>query len=91
MERITIIGMSPIGASIGLALMRARLRNTEIIGTSVDRNALTTAAKMGAMDKAISNVRSAVEGPSSSSSTRRSPKPEMLWSLSAALPRMSVW
>ena len=62
MERITIIGMSPIGASIGLALMRARLRNTEIIGTSVDRNALTTAAKMGAMDKAISNVRSAVEG-----------------------------
>ena len=62
MERITIIGMSPLGASIGLALMRARLRNTEIIGTSVDRNSLTKAAKMGAMDKAISNVRSAVEG-----------------------------
>ena len=62
MERITIIGMSPLGASIGLALMRARLRNTEIIGTSVDRNSLTTAAKMGAMDKAISRVRNAVEG-----------------------------
>ncbi len=62
MERITIIGMSPLGASIGLALMRARLPNTEIIGTSVDRHSLTTAAKMGAMDKAISNVRNAVEG-----------------------------
>ncbi len=62
LERITIIGMSPIGASIGLALMRARLRNTEIIGTSVDRNSLTKAAKMGAMDKAISRLRDAVEG-----------------------------
>jgi prephenate dehydrogenase len=62
LERITIIGMSPVGASIGLALMRARLRNTEIIGTSVDRNSLTTAAKMGAMDKAVSRLRNAVEG-----------------------------
>ena len=62
LERITIIGMSPLGASIGLSLMRAGLRNTEIIGTSVDRKSLTTAAKMGAMDKAISNLRSAVEG-----------------------------
>ena len=62
MERITIVGMSPVGASIGLALMRARLTNTEIIGTSGDRNALTAAAKMGAMDKSISNIRGAVEG-----------------------------
>ncbi len=62
MERITIIGMSPLGASIGLALMRAGLRNTEVIGTSVDRNSLSTAAKMGAMDRAISNVRNAIEG-----------------------------
>ena len=42
--------------------MRASLRNTEIIGTSVDRNSLSTAAKMGAMDKAISNLRNAVGG-----------------------------
>ena len=62
MERITIVGMSPVGASIGLALMRARLGNTEIIGTSSDRSALSAAAKMGAMDRSISNIRGAVEG-----------------------------
>lgn len=64
MERITIIGMGPIGVSIGLALKKAGLKNTEIIGSSGDKDALSTASKIGAMDKADSNLRSAVRGAS---------------------------
>ena len=64
MERITIIGMGPIGVSIGLALMKAKLKTTEVIGSSGDRNALSTASKIGAMDGAESNLRSAVRGAS---------------------------
>jgi prephenate dehydrogenase len=60
LERITIVGMSPIGASIGLALKQARLSNTEIVGSSGDRAALSKAAKMGAMDKEISSLGAAV-------------------------------
>lgn len=62
MERITIIGMGPVGASIGLALRQARLSNTEIVGTDADREALSRASKAGAVEKAIGNLRSAVEG-----------------------------
>jgi len=64
LERITIIGMGPIGVSIGLALMKAKLKTTEIVGSSGDRDALSTASKIGAMDQAESNLRSAVRGAS---------------------------
>ena len=62
MERITIIGTTPVGVSMGLALKSARLKNTEIVGTSGDKQALSTAAKMGAYDKTETMIRSAVEG-----------------------------
>lgn len=62
MERITIVGMSPIGASIGLGLKRARLRDTEVVGTSRDRDALSTASKIGAVDRTVANLSSAVQG-----------------------------
>ena len=62
MERITIVGMGPVGASIGLGLKRAKLRNTEIVGTSRSRNALSAVSKMGAADQTTSNLRSAVDG-----------------------------
>ena len=62
MDRITIVGMGPIGASIGLALKRARLPDLEIVGSSGNRKALSTAAKIGAVDSTSGNLRSAVEG-----------------------------
>lgn len=62
LDRITIVGMGPVGTSIGLALKEAKLANTEIIGTSAERNDLNKAAKMGAVDDATPNLRSAVQG-----------------------------
>ena len=62
LERITIIGTSPIGVSIGLALKSANLKNTEIFGTSGDRQALSIAEKRGAYDKTSRLLREAVEG-----------------------------
>ena len=62
MERITIVGMGPIGASIGLALKRAQLRNTEVVGSSGDRQTLMAVSKMGAVDETTGNLRSAVDG-----------------------------
>ncbi|MDA0770608.1 MAG: prephenate dehydrogenase [Chloroflexi bacterium] len=62
MERITIIGTSPVGVSMGLALKTAKLKNTEVVGSSGDKQALSAAAKMGAYDKTETLLRSAVEG-----------------------------
>ena len=62
MERLTIVGMSPIGASIGLRLKQGNLRDTEIVGTSGDRGALSAATQMGALDKSVGNLRTAIEG-----------------------------
>ena len=61
MDRITIVGMGPIGASIGLALKRARLSDLEIVGTSGNRQALSAASKIGAVDSTSNHLRSAVE------------------------------
>ena len=62
MERITIIGTGVVGVSIGLALKRANLRNTEIVGSSGDRDALKIAYDAGAYDDQTSNLRNAVRG-----------------------------
>lgn len=62
MDRITILGMGPVGASIGLALRRAGLTDTQIVGTDGDRDTLSRASKIGAVDRAIGNLRSAVDG-----------------------------
>lgn len=62
MERITIIGTSVVGVSIGMALKKANLHNTEIVGSSGDRDALKIAAKAGAYDEDTSNLRNAVRG-----------------------------
>lgn len=64
MERITILGMGPIGVSIGLGLKRARLKNTEILGTDGDSKALKRAQEMGAIDTANGNLRSSIYGAS---------------------------
>ena len=62
MDRITIIGLGPIGVSIGLALRRNQLKGTEIVGISGKREVMTAATKIGAVDKTTSNLASAVDG-----------------------------
>ena len=64
MERITILGMGPIGVTIGLGLKRAKLQNTEIVGTDGDSKALKRAVQMGAIDTANGNLRSSIYGAS---------------------------
>ena len=62
MERIAIIGMGPLGASIGLGLKKAQLANTEIVGSSGDRDALSRAMKMGAVDQTTMSLGAAIDG-----------------------------
>ena len=62
MGRMTIVGFGPVGASIGLGLKRAKLRDTEIVGTSRSRSALSAASKAGAVDSTTTNLRSAIIG-----------------------------
>ncbi len=54
--------MGPIGTAIGLGLKRAGLPNTEIVGTGRDRDRLSKASKMGAVDKASGNLGDAIKG-----------------------------
>ena len=60
MEKIAILGMGPIGASIGLALKSVGLKNTQVVGfasSKSDRNAIS---KMNAFDHIESNMKSVV-------------------------------
>ena len=58
MDRITILGLGPIGVSIGLALKRAGLKDTEILAHTA---AMSRASEMGAIDVASGNLRSAMK------------------------------
>ena len=62
MERITIIGLGPIGTSIGLGLKQARLKRTEVVGTDRSRKVMSAAAKRGAVDNTVPNLKSALRG-----------------------------
>ena len=62
MERITIIGVSPIGASIGRSLMERNLKNTEVVISSADRGVLSAASKLGAAHKVDGNLSNALAG-----------------------------
>ena len=62
MDRITIIGMGPIGVSIGLGLKRTKMPNTEVVGADGDKKALAVAYKMGAIDERSGNLRKALDG-----------------------------
>ncbi|MCY4653955.1 MAG: prephenate dehydrogenase [Dehalococcoidia bacterium] len=61
MEKIAIVGVSPVGVSMGLALMDRRLGNTEIVITSGDRNIVSQASKLAAANKTTTSMRDAVE------------------------------
>ena len=61
MEKIAIVGVSPVGVSMGLALMDRRLSNTEIVITSGDRNVVSEVSKLGAANRTTTSMRDAVE------------------------------
>lgn len=53
MGKVAIIGLGLIGGSMGLALKRARLQNTEIIGVDRDYSVAQRALKFGAVDRIL--------------------------------------
>lgn len=59
--RLTIIGLGKLGASIGLALKKTDAE-LEIVGHDKDRQAITAAQKLGAVDKGEWNLYNACEG-----------------------------
>ena len=60
MERITVLGMGPVGASIGLALKSVGLKNTEVVGHSDHGKTSSLLKQIGAFDKIESNAREAL-------------------------------
>ncbi len=60
MDKITIIGTGLIGTSLGLALKKLRLKNTQIVGVDLERFRASKAKKMGALDKVEGNLIEAV-------------------------------
>lgn len=62
LERITIIGVGPVGASIGKSLMERNLKSTEVVISSADRSVLSAASKLGAAHKVESSLSNALSG-----------------------------
>ena len=61
MNKITIVGTGLIGTSLGLAIKKVVSKNTQIVGTDIERRHSGKAEKMGAIDHAAGNLGSAVE------------------------------
>jgi prephenate dehydrogenase len=61
-EKVTIIGLGLMGASIGLALKAAKLPNLRIVGHDLEGDAMKTAEKRGAVDSTERHLEGAVEG-----------------------------
>ena len=62
MDKIAIMGLGPIGASLGMALKKAEIRNTRIVGFDRSRKAVSEASKMGAVDHGTRVYSEAVDG-----------------------------
>lgn len=62
MRRIAIVGLGLIGGSLGLALKRADLPDTEIAGTARSRGTVQKARKIGAIDIECGTAAEAAEG-----------------------------
>jgi prephenate dehydrogenase len=60
-DKIAIIGLGLIGGSIGLALKTLRKPKVEIVGFDLRPSQAKRASKMGAIDRAAKDLRSAVE------------------------------
>jgi prephenate dehydrogenase len=61
-DRITVVGMGALGASLGLALKKIRLKNTEVIGHCLERKIGAEINKIGAFDAMEGNLKKAVDG-----------------------------
>lgn len=62
MDKIAIIGLGLIGTSLGLAIRQAMGRDVEVAGTDLETSHISTAKKMGAIDRDERNIPSAVQG-----------------------------
>ncbi|TAK33198.1 MAG: prephenate dehydrogenase [Chloroflexota bacterium] len=62
MARIAIVGLGIIGASFGLALKRAKLDKTEIVGHDVSYDAVVAARKARAVDTVDPSLARVVQG-----------------------------
>ena len=61
MERVTIVGLGQIGASIGMAIKRAKPQGVEVVGVDREPEVSARARKMGAVDRVFHNVSQAAE------------------------------
>ncbi|HEY8491931.1 MAG TPA: prephenate dehydrogenase/arogenate dehydrogenase family protein [Dehalococcoidia bacterium] len=62
MRRIAIIGTGLIGASIGLGLKAAAIKDLDVVGYDKARGVAATARKRGALDREARSAAAAVEG-----------------------------
>jgi prephenate dehydrogenase len=62
MEHIAIVGFGPLGASLGLALKSANLKNTQVLGCSPNRNVASKSKKLNFFDSFEINIGKAVSG-----------------------------
>ncbi|MSQ14894.1 MAG: prephenate dehydrogenase/arogenate dehydrogenase family protein [Dehalococcoidia bacterium] len=61
MDRVVIIGLGLIGGSMGLALKKAKVKNLEIVGIDVDRDAVVKASRKKAVDSTERTAAEAVK------------------------------
>ncbi len=62
MSRLAIIGTGMVGASLGLAIKQAKVRDLEIVGSDLERRHANKAKDMGAVDRVSSSLVGAVHG-----------------------------
>ena len=61
MERITVVGMGPLGTSLGLALKNIRLKNTEVVGHFLNLDKAVNGAQLVVIDSPINETRDLFE------------------------------
>ena len=62
MDKIAIIGLGLVGTSLGLAIRQAMGRDAEVAGTDLEPSHISTAKKMGAIDRDERTIPGAVQG-----------------------------
>ncbi len=62
MARLAIIGTGMVGASLGLAIKQAKVKDLEIVGTDLERRHANQAKNMGAVDRTSGSMVGAVDG-----------------------------
>ena len=62
MSRLAIIGTGMVGASLGLALKQAKVKDLEIVGSDLERRHANQAKNLGAVDRVSGSLVGAVDG-----------------------------